>query len=357
MAGSPARPYRYTIRRLPDRARTSAVGDPLEIELRAASRIREPDSPTQNAAANADGNPRHAAGRRSRRNPRKIAESCRNHLTLLTALMAALHGPFRRLRLSGEHLTPAGSTARCYAPSEASPTPVRDLTDHGSFNPLVYLRHDQRDQISLRRTPLHRLHAPRPGAAGADQDARPPRAGAAAQRPRPPARDRGPAPVPAPRLLQRVRLHRARAALHGSCRVAAYQGDASVPRDPRRPRAAAGRLAEPEQRGPVAELLRTLGAQRRRSARRIRRQPDRAPPDRGQPAPAPRRAPVRLPRRRRARRRVRPCRCWMRTPGSNWWSVRWARAPGRCNRCWPRWIPRRRRPPSGCGRWGTGAGS
>ena len=58
-----------------------------------------------------------------------------------------------------------------------------------------------------------------------------------------------------------------------------------------------------------------------------------------------------------ARRRVRPCRCWMRTPGRNWWSARWARARGRCSRCWPRWIPRRRRPPSGCGRWGTGAGS
>ena len=198
------------------------------------------------------------------KNPRKIAESCRNHLTLLTALMAALHGPFRRLRLSGEHLTPAGSTARCYAPSEASPTPVRDRTDHGSFNPLVYLRHDQRDQISLRRTPLHRLHAPRPSAAGADQDARPPRAGAAAQRPRPPARDRRPAPLPQPRLLQPVRLHRARVALHGGRRVAAYQGHAPVPRDPRRARAAAGRLAEPEQRGPVAELLRALGAQRRR---------------------------------------------------------------------------------------------
>ena len=59
----------------------------------------------------------------------------------------------------------------------------------------------------------------------------------------------------------------------------------------------------------------------------------------------------------RTRRRVRPCRCWMRTPGTSWWSVRWARARGRCSRCWPRWIPRRRRPPSGCGRWGTGAGS
>ena len=52
-----------------------------------------------------------------------------------------------------------------------------------------------------------------------------------------------------------------------------------------------------------------------------------------------------------------PCRCWIHTPGSSSWSARWARARGRCNRCWPRWIPRRRRPPSGCGRWGTGAGS
>ena len=63
------------------------------------------------------------------------------------------------------------------------------------------------------------------------------------------------------------------------------------------------------------------------------------------------------PAARRATRRMRPCRCWMRTPGSNWWSARWARARGRCSRCWPRWIPRRRRPPSGCARWGTGAGS
>ena len=47
--------------------------------------------------------------------------------------------------------------------------------------------------------------------------------------------------------------------------MAAYQGHAPVPRDPRRARAAAGRLAEPEQRRPVAELLRALGAQRRRS--------------------------------------------------------------------------------------------
>ena len=52
--------------------------------------------------------------------------------------------------------------------------------------------------------------------------------------------------------------------------------------------------------------------------------------------PTPRRAPAPLPRRRRARRRVSPCRCWMLAGGSRWWSERWARARGRCSRCWPR---------------------
>ena len=58
------------------RAKVAALMDSkLSYAPRAASRIREPNSPTQHAAANADGNPRHAAGRRSRRNPGKLQES------------------------------------------------------------------------------------------------------------------------------------------------------------------------------------------------------------------------------------------------------------------------------------------
>ena len=108
------------------------------ICLRAASRVCEQDSPrrvprqTQPAT--------HAA--LPAENPKKIAQSCKKHLTLSDVLMAALHGPFRRLRFSREQFAPAGSTARCYARPDASPTPVRDLTNHDNFNPLVYLRHD-----------------------------------------------------------------------------------------------------------------------------------------------------------------------------------------------------------------------
>ena len=99
---------------------------------------------------------------------------------------------------------------------------------------------------------------------------RPARAGAAARRPRPPARDPEAPPAPAPRLLQPVRLRGARTGLQRRRRLAPHQSHAPVRRDRRHPRAAAGRLAHPERGGAVAEHVRSPAARcHRRGAPRL----------------------------------------------------------------------------------------